>query len=388
MKFPEINNVADVLPHIKGKPEFAVFRNEELNFGTIMYNVAFEDTFLPINDSLSPDEKLTQMFLRECRGLHFELSSGKILARAYHKFFNANERSETQIGSIDWTIPHTFLEKLDGTMVVPVFAKRLVWCTKRGYFPLSDKIEREFTGDDTIYTKFAHKAFCDGFTPIFEWCSQVQRIILEYEAPRFVLTAVRNNRTGEYMTLSEMRAYAPDAIEIIQPLFEPQPIDVLISTITDLTNMEGVVVRFDSGEMVKIKCKWYRDIHKVVTNLKFDKDIIRLIVEEELDDVKPFLTESYLESINDYERNVVSFWQNKAKELVSDALRARESGISAHEYSKIASAQFLKYSMRAYKGASESEIIEHFKRDIRLWYSNKERLEEHSYIYGHFRLFK
>jgi hypothetical protein len=52
---------------------------------------------------------------RECRGLLF-YPDGRIMSRRLHKFFNVNERDETQVHRIDLGQPHVILEKLDGCL--------------------------------------------------------------------------------------------------------------------------------------------------------------------------------------------------------------------------------------------------------------------------------
>jgi hypothetical protein len=45
---------------------------------------------------------------------------------------------------------------------------------------------------------------CAGWTPIFEWCSKTNLIVLSYESDQLVLTAMRNMKTGRYMSYAEL----------------------------------------------------------------------------------------------------------------------------------------------------------------------------------------
>lgn len=106
-KFPVINHIDDVLPAIEGRNEFGVYYHDTYDIVVINYNVNFEDTFPEIKTELDA-------IRRECRGIVFQASTGKILARRYHKFFNLGEREEVQPHLLDFTRPHTVLGKLDG----------------------------------------------------------------------------------------------------------------------------------------------------------------------------------------------------------------------------------------------------------------------------------
>src|SRR5688572_22902654 len=70
--------------------------------GYLAFNYTFApaEAFPPIEEGAS---ERAHAILRECRGLIASKTSGRILARRYHKFFNVNERPETLAHSVDWT---------------------------------------------------------------------------------------------------------------------------------------------------------------------------------------------------------------------------------------------------------------------------------------------
>jgi len=93
--FPIINNISDVLPAIEGRDEFTVAVKE--GYTVINYNVMMSDTFDCPNR-------------RECRGIIFDTASGDIIRRPFQKFFNVNEREETQDHVVDLSRPRAVLE--------------------------------------------------------------------------------------------------------------------------------------------------------------------------------------------------------------------------------------------------------------------------------------
>jgi RNA ligase len=193
-KFPEIHTIVDVLPHIEGRSEFIVAKRE---FGYVVnYVVAMADTF----DMTGPDD-LGGAIRRECRGLKFA-PNGKIAARPFHKFFNVGEREETQSYLIDLSQSHTIMEKLDGSMIHPMMVDGYIrWMTKMGITTVSMQAE-EFITKHTKYKDFAAWCIENQMTPIFEWTSPFNQIVLPYEEECLTLLAVRDNITGEYKGLS------------------------------------------------------------------------------------------------------------------------------------------------------------------------------------------
>jgi RNA ligase len=192
-KFPEIRTMDDVLPHIEGRKEFIVAERE---YGYVInYVVAMEDTF-----NMAGPQDLGGAIRRECRGLKFH-QDGTIGARPFHKWFNINEREDTQQHVIDLSLPHTIMEKLDGSMIHPMKVQGNVrWMSKMGITSVAEQVE-EFVVDNDKYLDFASWCIDSNLTSIFEWCSRKQKIVIDYPEDRLVLLAVRNNVTGEYLSI-------------------------------------------------------------------------------------------------------------------------------------------------------------------------------------------
>jgi RNA ligase len=192
-QFPEIRAIEDVLPHIEGRSEFIVAERE---FGTVInYMVSYVGTF----DMEGPDD-LGGAIRRECRGLKFS-PDGIIAARPFHKFFNIGEREETQPHLLDFTREHTIMTKLDGSMIHPMkVGNSIRWMSKMGITDVALQTE-EFVSLNTKYQNFAEWCIENTLTPIFEWCSQKQKIVIDYPEDSLTLLAVRHNITGEYLKI-------------------------------------------------------------------------------------------------------------------------------------------------------------------------------------------
>lgn len=310
-EFPMINNISDVLPAIEGRDEFVVAEKE--GYTVINYNVMMADTFPPIDGrpegiGADPLSDLYAMLRRECRGIIFDSKTGEILRRPFHKFFNVNERDETQDHSVDLSRDHHILEKLDGSMIAPFIVNgEMIWGTKMGATDVAKPVE-EFVKNNPQYQVFASDLIAIGYTPIFEWCSRKQRIVLDYKEDQLILTALRHIQTGSYHLHDYLKAFGQRYSIPVVRAFEPQTdMKAFLEYVHDLEDLEGFVVRFADGHMLKLKCHWYLQIHKAKEAILQDRNIVELILEENLDDIKAHLPVEDRDRLSQFENDFNKF---------------------------------------------------------------------------------
>lgn len=281
-KFPTIKNIDDVLPYIEGHDEFPVSNVSGRDDMTVIcYVVADENTF-----DMKDSDDIGAAIRRECRGLIFD-SEGNLVSRPFHKFFNVNEREETQSNCIDLSKDHVVMEKMDGSMIRPIIADGyLRLATKRGITEVAMAAEAWLSShkDSADKTHYMIKAVNRGETPIFEWISPFNQIVVAYEKADLVYLGSRRNETGEYF------------FDETAPFTLVDRYGNLDGSVNDYINRqkgvekrEGDIIRFADGHMVKIKNEWYVNIHKCLDRITFDRNIITLILREDLDDILPFL---------------------------------------------------------------------------------------------------
>lgn len=310
-EFPLIRNISDVLPAIHGRDEFVVAEKE--GYTVINYNVMMADTFPDVLDSIDLLGKHVHFKIqnqharlrRECRGIIFDSMTGDIIRRPFHKFFNVNEREETQDYVVDLSRPHAILEKLDGSMIAPFIVDgQLIWGTKMGATDVAKPVE-EFVARNPEYIRFAEEAISNGWTPIFEWCSRKQRIVLDYFDDQLVLTGLRYMNTGVYALYGNLVELGKAFSIPVVRAFEPQTdMKAFLEYVRDLEDLEGFVVRFDDGHMLKLKCHWYLQIHKAKEAILQDRNIVELILEEHLDDVKAHLPAEDRDRLTQFESDI------------------------------------------------------------------------------------
>lgn len=323
-EFPIIRNISDVLPAVQGRDEFVVAERE--GYTVINYKVMMADTFPDVvqppnsaSDFVESWYDATAEIRRECRGIIFDSKTGAILRRPFHKFFNVNERAETQDQVINLSRPHAILEKLDGSMIAPfVVNGEMIWGTKMGATDVAQPVE-QFVKKHPQYVKFAEDLIAAGLTPIFEWCSRKQRIVLDYEQDQLILTAIREMHTGRYLNRNGMvgNAVAYD-IPVVR-MFQPQVnMRDFIAHVADLQDLEGFVVRFDDGHQVKLKCHWYVQIHQAKEAILQDRNIVELILNERLDDIKAHLLEEDRKRLTDFEHDFNAAVQDVAANILAE----------------------------------------------------------------------
>lgn len=298
-QFPIIRTLADILPHIEGREEFQIAYKGD--YTVVNYMVAFEDTF-----KWDPMDPVGSAIRRECRGLIFK--EGSLVSRPYHKFFNVGEKEETQTDRVNLYEPHVVLEKLDGSMIRPLpTGDGFRLATKAGITEVAENAER-FIADKPEYAEFITFSLSRGYTPVFEWCSRQNRIVVDYPEDQLILTAIRYVESGDYMGYGMMArvadAYGIPVVKAVRSL-PTQNINLFVNQVKEWEDEEGVIIRFDDGRMVKVKADDYVLRHKTKESINLEKNVIKVIIEDGVDDILPMLSESDAKRLEDFQK---AFW--------------------------------------------------------------------------------
>jgi RNA ligase len=140
-------------------------------------------------------------------------------------------------------------------------------------------------------------------TAIFEWTAPDARIVVHYPEAGLQLLHVRNNITGRYWDSDELHTIADEygvkMVDEVDEFFwtmggdglpETREFDIqkMLKAAETRENIEGWVIQFEDGEMVKLKTKWYMERHRLMTFLR-ERDIAEAVLNETLDDTKAML---------------------------------------------------------------------------------------------------
>jgi RNA ligase len=302
----KINSLAEFKTKVLQKQEI---RESDIGHNSICfcYMIAAEDTFS------GPDN----LWIKECRGITFNKNTGIINGRPLSKFFNVNERPETLVSNIDWTKVTRVMDKRDGSMITTVDC---------GYgesdlgpsYSFDIKTKKTFDSDVAnqarAFLKTQHNishmiAYLNGenYTAIFEYTAPTNRIVINYKQEELRLLHIRNNITGEYMKMDKLLELATkynvllvdhnmeffNNIEVVnhgsslvhQLCFD---INAMLEVAKIRQGVEGWVVQFENGDMVKIKTDWYLKLHRSIIFLR-ERDIAQQVLDETIDDLKSLL---------------------------------------------------------------------------------------------------
>lgn len=295
-EFPKILNIKDVEKAIDIN---CFFIGEKDGYQVVNYRFSSPEAF---PDLASEDAHAATK--REFRGLIFD-TDGNLIRRPLHKFFNVGERLETHLANIDVAQPHLILEKLDGSMISPFLVKnKLLWGTKMGQTDVSEQVDAWLKVKDihNQYEKFARMWIESGWTPIFEWVSNTQRIVLDYPQANLILTAMRFMHDGQYMDFDVMSYMAEKwKIPVVKTIEGSQLNEELLKNTKDLKDQEGFVIRFKDGQMFKIKSDWYCELHRVKSEINYERGVVALLLTDAMDDLKSMMPANDLSRIEAYE---------------------------------------------------------------------------------------
>lgn len=271
--YPIIEHYNDLAPAIAGREDI---REYVTNVGgyrlrTVCYMISTDDTF---------DDPMR----RECRGIVFDDETGRLLARPFHKFFNINEGEDNRLEVIANLRIESALEKLDGSMIIPVVIGDSLFLKTKKAFESPAALMATEVAEDRHVDLIWHEAEA-GYTALFELTHPDAMIVVPYAEPRLTLIASRNNRTGEYRTHDELQALAD---RFGTSVVEAQPVPGTTRELIDQNwkqqGREGLVLIMENGHRVKLKTEWYCDIHHVMT-LWRERDIAKACLNENIDDL-------------------------------------------------------------------------------------------------------
>jgi RNA ligase len=307
MNFPLIKHINDILPYIEHKDEFIIGHKD--NYMYVDYVATRPNPFIDDEGNLCP-------YSMECRGIKFNMD-GTILARPFHKFFNIGEPNGYDWEYLDTNPDYHIYEKLDGSMVhSAILDGKMRLMTRKGITDVSLLAESYLPS--SIYQfalKWALQGYKEynpdkdsnpniqkgfGYTVIFEFTSHDNRIVIKYDTPQFTLIGIRHNETGEYIHFKDLQL--DDILDI------GIEIPVEYNTVSDVkgwTDREGVVIVWPNGSRAKLKADDYVLKHKTKEGLLFDKDVIRLVLEDKVDDVIPLLHKDEVDKLTSYASELI-----------------------------------------------------------------------------------
>ena len=293
-----IENIADVLPFVREDSGIIVSKRSDHTVIDYVYTT---------EDMWDSDMAL------QCRGLKFD-AEGKIIGRPFHKFFNIGEKQAPQ--DIAWDAPHIVLDKLDGSMVHPVYLNdELVFMTRKG---ATEHAKQAQSHAHASLLEFCVYCLGANLTPMFEFTSPNNRIVVSYDHPELTLLAVREMVSGRYLLYPEVQRLAQKFnVPLVQSLGAVEDFARFISDARAKEEIEGYVVVFDDGHRLKLKTEHYSLRHSALASVTLEKNVLEWVLRGSVDDVAPLLAPKIAEMVRDYNDNVHAAITEREQEVVS-----------------------------------------------------------------------
>jgi len=220
--------------------------------------------------------------LVNCRGITFDLESGELLALPFPKFFNIEESGTTLTKDLKIKKIMYASKKLDGSLIFPILLDGDIhMCTK-----LSTTNKYAVKSTNIVRNSKAQSNFIKGckeknITPLFEYTSPENQIILHYPNEELTLIGLRCEKTGECIPLDQYKI--PSTIKVTNLIYNVT-IESLLETAKTKRGEEGVVVLFSDGQIVKIKNIWYTKNHHAISLMR-TRDIAKSHLSGYSDDI-------------------------------------------------------------------------------------------------------
>ena len=274
-----------MLPHLREGTGIRAWRRD--GYTVVDYSFMDRETFVTPID-------------HECRGLKFD-AEGAILARPFHKFFNLGERERVE--DVDWSAQHCVLAKLDGSMVHPArLGGELLMMTRGGVTEQARAALGHATAD---VIALCEVMLNDGITPVFEFTSSDNRIVIAYERAELTLLAARETVSGRYLTHAELTDRASvHGVPVVEGFGSVEDAKAFAVRVRGEEDIEGYVVAFEDGHRLKLKTEAYALRHRALDGLSHEKNLLAWLAKGALDDVLPLLAPTPRERVEVYVETV------------------------------------------------------------------------------------
>lgn len=319
---------------VRGNPAFEKATHQVMgrtvhNFGYLL--PGYMDFERPLPDR--PDVKA-----HELRGLTFvEQADGTVTRHLMlAKFHALNQTAGHMLRDVQGKRILSCSEKLDGSLVRFVsVGEDIVARTKSSFTGPHARLARTLLDADQALSDFVGEAHECGFAPIFELISPNWKIVVPYGEERLRLIQMRDEATGAYVDLDrhplvmrhDIETASVPGIHSIADLLDAQ---------AGARGIEGWVVRFDDGQLMKVKTTWYEDFH----DFHFEKNrtakkMLAMVLNETMDDALASMdpldpARPAAEEAND----LISAHVNETVRAITDAVATFEGDTSDNEARK------------------------------------------------------
>jgi len=260
----------------------------------------------------------------EMRGLTFVFDKGGSLYKRYillHKFFNLNQVEESQYSLIKDLEIKSISNKEDGSVAsfIRLPNGRVIAKSKMSFDSDQAKGMMRLYNSNKELREFINFTLDNDLVAIFEYVAPDNRIVLRYNEEELILLRLRDNKTGEYLDLTN---YLKEIGSIRVAPSEVLTLDKVIELANSVEDKEGWIIQFTNGLFIKVKTDWYFQLHGLLTNdICREHIIIGYVLDDLIDDIIAQIPEDEVESharIN----KIISIVKSSISEKADDILKS------------------------------------------------------------------
>lgn len=263
----------------------------------------------------------------ELRGISFVFNTDGTLFERFpllDKNFNINQVAETQYDLLKDLEINEITFKEDGSVIsfVKLPNGDFVAKTKNSFESSQSGIAQEIYEKDKNLRNLISELYDKRLVPIFEYTSPNNHVVLQYNKESLILLKVRNMDTGEYINVDNFRN---KDVKVVDKFNFTGTLEELMTLTKGTENIEGYIVEFKNGMMVKLKTEWYCARHNLYTGLLVQLNSIAcLIIDDEIDDImcdpsvdifKKDKITKIANCLSKYESRVLDYVRTKSTEL-------------------------------------------------------------------------
>jgi len=258
----------------------------------------------------------------ELRGLTFVFNKDGSLYKRFllmNKFFNLNQVESTQFNLLKDLSFKNVYEKIDGSVIsfIELPNKRILAKSKMMVDNFQALESYSIYEKNNEIKKIVKWCIKNDYIPIFEYISPKNRIVVKYKTSELILLRIRNNKTGEYLDLSEY----PDInnLNSAKKITKYNNLIDIVNICEKLEDTEGFIVQLENDQIIKLKTLWYINLHHKIDDLNKEHKIIQMILNNTIDDYLSILDRKddleLLNFISKIENVINNYIKRKQKEV-------------------------------------------------------------------------
>jgi hypothetical protein len=242
------------------------------------------------------DSPMGDPLVQECRGIIFDTTDWRIVARPFDKFFN---QGEGHAAPIDWKTARV-QEKLDGSLMI-LYHHDGAWHVASSGTPDAGGEVNNAPGTtfaQLFWNTWDNHMWYDpadlqpDLTYMFELQTKYNRVVVNHPEPKLVLIGVRNRISGEEYPSSTF-----DGLFQVVREFPMHTLDQVMASMEHFSGLEqeGYVVVDDHFRRVKIKHPAYLAAHHMVGSLS-QKRLLEIVRQGETPEILAYFPEWTVEA--------------------------------------------------------------------------------------------